>query len=147
MRRGFRPRAGTSLPAPWRVAILLAAIVGLTAPAAAELRRALVIGVDDYQSVPKLKKAVGDARAMETALKGAGFAVDLLVNPDRRGLNAGISAFTAKLQPGDTALVHFSGHGVQIDGENFLLPADIPQPATGDKEFLKAEGIGLSVLV
>ena len=54
---------------------------------------------------------------------------------------------TGKLQPGDTLFLHFSGHGVQIDGENYLLPADIASPESGDKDFLKSEAIALSILI
>jgi uncharacterized protein len=123
---------------------MLAAFAG---EAAAEARRALVVGVNDYQNVPKLQKAVGDARAMKAKLEQLGFQVDLLLNPDYRQLNIGMSAFAQKLQRDDIALVHFSGHGVALDGENYLLPADVPSPATADKELLKSSGFTLSGVI
>jgi len=127
--------------------IVLAVLLAGASTAHAQTRRALVIGINDYQNVPKLVKAVGDAQALKTALEKLGFAVDLLINPDRRGFNVGVSAFTSKLKPGDVALVHFSGHGVSLDGENFLLPTDVPKPGTADKEVLKAESFALSGLI
>jgi uncharacterized protein len=116
-------------------------------PAAAQVRRALVIGADDYRNVPKLQKAVGDARAMKAALEKTGFAVDLLINPDRATFNTAVSDFTAKLGPGDVALIHYSGHGVALDGENYLLPVDAPRPDRVDKEGLKLESFALMGLI
>lgn len=113
----------------------------------AEARRALLIGIDNYSNVPALQKAVGDVQAMKPVLERLGFTVDLVVNPDRRALNLGLSSFVAKLKPGDTALVHFSGHGLAVDGENFLLPADVPKPASGDKELVKSEGLPMTSLL
>jgi uncharacterized protein len=124
--------------------VMLAALAG---EVVAEARRALVIGINDYQNVPRLQKAVGDAQAMKTKLEALGFKVDLLLNPDYRQLNIGMSAFAQKLQRDDVALVHFSGHGVALDGENYLLPADVPSPATADKELLKSSGFTLSGVI
>jgi len=127
--------------------ICVVAALVTASEALAQSRLALVIGNDDYLSVPKLTKAAGDARAMKAALERLGFQVDLLLDADRRKLNVAISAFTGRLQPGDVALVHYSGHGVTLDGENFLLPVDVPAPGAGDKELIKAEGIGLTNLI
>lgn len=128
--------------------VLTAALVGLhISQAAAQSRRALVIGADDYRNVAKLQKAVGDARAMKAALERVGFAVDLLINPDRSAFNGGISEFTRKLGPNDVALIHYSGHGVALDGENYLLPVDAPRPDRVDKEGLKLETFALMPLI
>ena len=124
-----------------------AVLVALSAPSSAQTRRALVIGVDDYRNVSKLQKAVGDAQAMKAALEKLGFEVDLLANPDRSGFNAGVSTFTQKLKSGDTALVHYSGHGVALDGENYLLPTDAPRPDRVDKDGLKLESFALMPLI
>ena len=130
----------------WLLVCLAFGMTGV-APASAASRLALVIGINDYQHVPKLQKAVADAQAMANVLKSLGYEVTQLINPARRDLYAGVSAVTGKLQPGDTIVLHFSGHGVQIDNENYLLPADIPSPAASDKEFLKSEAIAVSTLV
>ena len=84
---------------------------------------------------------------MKARLEQFGFEVDLLIDADRRRLNVAVSAFTSKLQPGDVSLIHYSGHGVTLDGENFLLPIDVPAPGSADKELLKAEAIGLTSLI
>jgi uncharacterized protein len=127
--------------------LLAAVLTALPAPSYAQTRRALVIGVDDYRNVSKLQKAVGDALAMKGALEKLGFEVDLLANPDRSAFNAGVSAFTQKLKSGDVALVHYSGHGVALDGENYLLPIDAPRPDRVDKEGLKLESFALMPLI
>lgn len=128
------------------IAAALAFIVAC-GEAQAQGRRALLVGVDSYRNVPKLLKAVGDAQAMKRTLERSGFEADLVANPERSALNLAISAFTRKLQPGDVALVQFSGHGVALDGENYLLPADVPSPGTSDKELLKSEAIALTALI
>ena len=127
--------------------LLAAMLTALPGASWAQTRRALVIGVDDYRNVSKLQKAVGDARAMKAALEKLGFEVDLLANPDRSGFNAGVSTFTQKLKSGDVALVHYSGHGVALDGENYLLPIDAPRPDRVDKEGLKLESFALMPLI
>ncbi len=127
--------------------LLVVTAMMLSAPASAQMRRALVIGSDEYRHVTKLQKAVGDAHAMKAALERLGFEVDLLANPDRAGFNAGISAFAQKLKPGDVSLVHYSGHGVALDGENYLLPIDAPRPDRVDKEGLKLESFALMPLI
>lgn len=123
--------------------------VALAASAApAEARRvALVIGINDYKEIPKLEKAVGDATVMTETLTKLGFEVTRVLDADRRTLNLAIADFTAGLTPDDTAVVHFSGHGVEIDGENYLLPADVPKPRDGRQDAVKYEAIGLQRLI
>lgn len=110
-------------------------------------QRALVIGIDDYQNVPKLAKAVGDAEAMSVKLESLGFQVMRVVDPDRREFNAAISTFRQSLKPGDVAFVHYSGHGVEVDGHDLLLPKDIPVPASGQSDYLAEEAIDLDDLM
>ena len=83
----------------WRRLGVLLGLLGLAAggPAQAETRAALVIGINEYQNVPKLVKAVADAQAMAIELKSLGFEVTPLINPTRRGIYAALSAVTGKL--------------------------------------------------
>ncbi len=119
----------------------------LVSPAQAEKRLALVIGIDDYQEVPKLQKAVGDATAIADKLANLGFIVEKSFNADRRKLNLALANLYRQIEPGDTVLIHYSGHGVEIAGQNYLLPADIPAPDSGQVDLLKAESLSLSTLV
>lgn len=134
-----------------RLCLHIIAIAVLSSAAAevgvAQERRALVIGVNAYRHVQPLQKAVGDAKAMHSTLTHLGFKVDIALDPERRAFNVAISNFLNKLKPGDVALLHFSGHGVALDGDNFLLPADVPKPGDGDKELLKSESIALTSLI
>lgn len=131
-----------------RAILAIALLAAASAPSAeAAKRMALVIGINAYKSLPKLEKAVGDARAMSGALEGLGFNVTQVINANRRELNIEIARFAARLSHDDLAFVHFSGHGVEIDGENFLLAADVPKPENGRKDAVKYEGIGLRRLI
>jgi Caspase domain len=127
-----------------------ATLILLTAfacPAEAARKLALVIGINNYKEVPKLEKAVGDAEAIGQALAGLGFEVSTALDVDRRGLNLALSKLYASIEPGDTVLVQYSGHGVQIESDNYLLPADVPAPEDGNADLLKSESLRLNTLV
>ena len=115
----------------------------LALPALAQTRHALVIGIDDYAHVEPLQKARNDAQAVAAALEPAGFRVTLLLDPDRRAMTRALGRFASRLAQGDEAVFYFAGHGIEVDGQNFLLPADIPEAAPGDEDFLIAEAIGV----
>lgn len=114
---------------------------------AAEKRIALLIGNDAYTQVPALRKARADATAMADALASAGFETVIALDVGRRDFNLAIAKFTNQLGPGDTAFVFFAGHGVEIDGENYLLPVDILVPGEASTDFVTAESIALSNLL
>ena len=115
--------------------------------AQAQNRHALVIGVDDYRNVPKLGRAVADARAMRDALQALGFKTRFAENPDRSAMSAAIAGLEDSLEKGDTAFVFFAGHGVEIAGQNVLLPADVPDPGRASQGILRDAGFNTSVLI
>ena len=119
----------------------------LAGAAHADRRVALVVGNDAYAEVPQLLKAGNDAEAVATSLSAQGFEVILVRDADRREMNRRLSEFTGQLRPGDTALVFYAGHGVEIEGENYLLPVDIVAPDSGDSDFVASEAIALSDLL
>ena len=108
---------------------------------------ALVIGNDDYQSVPRLEKAGGDARAIAGILGSKGYEVIADFDVTRRNMARDIAEFLARIEPGDTALVYYSGHGVEIEGENYLLPVDITAPEDGGESYIRLESFALSDLL
>ena len=115
------------------------ALFSFTLPAFAEKRIALVIGNDVYRNLPEreqLHNAINDARAMRAALEGLGFEVmPVAENLDRAALVGRLSDFAAKLEQGDIAFFFYAGHGVSLNGANYLLPTDIPPPrASGRAE-------------
>jgi len=106
-------------------AILVAA--GLHGSAQAETRMALVIGNSHYRSVSALPNPANDAKAVGELLTSAGFqiipAADLSLAEMRIAIREFISLVSDK--GSDTvALVFFAGHGLQVDGENYLVPVD-----------------------
>ncbi len=113
----------------------------------AENRIALVIGNDRYSDVTPLQKAVSDAEAVSARLSEVGFETTLVTDAGRRQMNLALAEFTARLQPGDTAFVFYAGHGVEIAGENYLLPADITAPSGVDEAYIASEAIALSRLL
>src|ERR1700739_5000573 len=116
---------------------LVAALNGLAAPAHAEKRVALVIGNNDYKNVPKLQKAVNDARAMGDTLKQLGFEVMVAENQNRQQFSQSLLAFDNAVGPGDTAFFFFAGHGFEIAGQNYLLPTDVPAATEGQEELVR----------
>jgi hypothetical protein len=109
----------------------------LAAPAQAEKRVALVVGNNDYRNVPKLQKAVNDARTMGDTLKQLGFSVMVAENQNRQAFSETLLAFDRAVGPGDTAFFFYAGHGFEIAGQNFLLPTDVPAATEGQEELVR----------
>lgn len=129
----------------WLLVSLFLPLMALTATA--QKRIALVIGMNEYSEVPKLEKAVGDAQAISQVLVKMGFDVTTAFNLDRRSLNVSLAKFYDQIEAGDTVLVHYSGHGVQLENDNYLLPIDIPAPTDGNAELIKGESLRLLSVV
>lgn len=112
-------------------------MIVVAAPAQAEKRVALVIGNNDYRYVPKLQKAVNDARTMGDTLKQLGFSVMVAENLNRHQFSQALLAFDNAVEPGDTAFFFYAGHGFEIAGQNFLLPTDVPAATEGQEELVR----------
>jgi len=84
-------------------------------------RLALVIGNDAYQTAP-LRNPVNDAEDMGKVLSTLGFKVILQKNVDRRALEDSIRSFGRQLKNGGVGLFYFAGHGMQVEGRNYLIP-------------------------
>ncbi len=117
------------------------AFLALAQPAQAEKRVALVIGNNDYKNVPKLQKAVNDARTMGDTLKQLGFSVMVAENQNRQAFSETLLAFDKAVGPGDTAFFFYAGHGFEIAGQNFLLPTDVPAATEGQEELVRDASI------
>jgi hypothetical protein len=120
---------------------LAASLPALAQPARAAKRVALVIGNNDYKNVPKLQKAVNDARTMGETLKQLGFSVMVAENQSRQAFSETLLAFDKAVEPGDTAFFFYAGHGFEIAGQNFLLPTDVPAAAEGQEELVRDASI------
>jgi uncharacterized caspase-like protein len=105
-------------------AIVLAVLAHLLpAPALAADRVALVIGNADYPTAP-LRNPVNDARAMAQALRDLGFEVFRLENADKQRMEQAIVRFAGRLKKDTSGLFYYAGHGVQVNGRNYLVPVD-----------------------
>jgi uncharacterized caspase-like protein len=110
----------------WRRLFLAAAALLLVCqPAFAEKRVALVLGNAAYQNVAKLPNPVNDSAVIAATLKEAGFDVvdsrhDLPAAETRRALRD----FADRARDADIAVVYYAGHGIEVDGANYLIPVD-----------------------
>jgi uncharacterized caspase-like protein len=116
-------------------AILLSALLAGSGAARAENRLALVIGESAYRAVPSLPNPANDARAMTRLLTDSGFAVTMASDLSQREMNQKVGDFTAEIAakgPDTIALVFYAGHGMQIGGENYLVPVDVDPKREAD---------------
>jgi len=91
----------------------------------AETRVALVIGNARYAAQSPLKNPSNDARAVASALRGAGFRkVEVAENLSRDALVKTLQTFQEEADRADWAVIYFSGHGVEIGGVNYVVPTD-----------------------
>jgi uncharacterized caspase-like protein len=91
---------------------------------AAERRVALVIGNGDYANTEALLNPPNDARAMVRALRSLGFEVIEAVDLDQPDMLAKLDEFAERLEGAKVGLFFYAGHGLQVAGENYLVPVD-----------------------
>ncbi|HUX96146.1 MAG TPA: caspase family protein [Bacteroidales bacterium] len=89
-----------------------------------EKRLALVFGNAEYSSSNSLRNPVNDANLMEGTLKGLGFDVIKKINASKSEMEGALREFSNKLPQYNVALFYYAGHGVQVEGENYLVPVD-----------------------
>lgn len=116
----------------------------------AENKVALVIGIDAYPRLgveQQLKKARNDARSLAKSLEEIGFDVILGLDQGRTDINRKLNEFGQLLSPGDVAFVFFSGHGIELQNQNYLLPSDFPRIGPSDEQLLRGEAINLQFIL
>ena len=120
MHRGWPMRVRTVFP----LALSLLPFAGGEA-FAAERRVALVIGNSSYIYAPRLDNPVNDVTAVSVMLEGAGFqVVETRNNLDNTAMRRVIREFSAMTRDADVAVVFYAGHGLEVDGANYLIPTD-----------------------
>jgi uncharacterized caspase-like protein len=120
-----RERRGRALAAGLLAGGLAALL--LTGEVRAEARVALVVGNSTYEQAPWLANPANDARLMAATLSRLGFAVTLETDVTQAGLRRALGAFTdavAAAGSDSIAFFYYAGHGVQLDGRNYLVPVD-----------------------
>lgn len=106
------------------VQLALALLIASCGAAFAERRVALVIGNADYQFAGTLANPKNDADDIAAELKTLGFEVTLGVDTTADQFSDLLSDFGAKMQDADVAMFYYAGHGMQFNGQNYLLPVD-----------------------
>lgn len=125
--------------------ILLLLSLILPAAAQASERLAFVVGVKDYVNLgpsAQLRRPAADAQAVAGTLEGLGYTVTLLSSGvTQEAFLRRFGSFVDKVQPGDTALVYFAGHGIAMQGTNYLLPSDIPAIEVGQEMLARSRSL------
>ena len=121
---------------------VLSLLVGTAFPAPAPSRRALVIGNAAYVD-SSLSNPINDATDLAALLRRLGFDVTLHRDADKLTMEQAIDRFTQDVSPGSAGLFFFAGHGVQIDGVNYLVPTGARLNAASDVKdhAVAAEGV------
>ncbi|GBL15156.1 Ycf53-like protein [Microcystis aeruginosa NIES-1211] len=97
-------------------------------------RIALVIGNANY-TVGKLKTPLNDATDMANALKELGFEVILLKDSSKRQMDDALDQFTTRINQGYVGLFYYAGHGMEVEGENYLIPVNAQIKYEKDVEY------------
>lgn len=101
------------------------ALILLLVPAAGWAgQMALVIGMGNYQHLPPLQNTLADARAVAAQLEEIGVDVTLSLDAPREELLATLRDFAFRVETADLALIYYAGHGVEVQGQNLLVPVD-----------------------
>jgi uncharacterized caspase-like protein len=118
------------------VATVLAVFICAGGQAFADKRVALVIGNSSYAHAPVLDNPVNDATAVSIMLEGAGFqVVETRSNLDLAGMGRVIRDFAMMTRDADVAVVFYAGHGIEVDGVNYLIPTDARLATDIDVEY------------
>ena len=125
-----------------------------------EKRKAIVIGMSDYGGDGlNLPLTINDANDMSNVLRQLGFEVTLLTDNDLKSLENNLKNWYSTIQGNDMAIFYYAGHGVQVKGQNYLLPIDFPHDACEDDvkyealnakqvvDNLDARQVGLKILI
>jgi len=115
-----------------------------SAHAAANRRRALVIGNARYAEVPVLDNSAHDAKAVAASLKRLGYEVSDHYDLNQRSFNRAIREFAISLRGGEEVVFYFAGHGVQLGSSNFLLPTDV---GSNSPEQVRDESVDLQTVL
>jgi hypothetical protein len=119
-----------------RAMVIAIALLAPILASAAEKRIALVIGNSAYSGGPLLNPA-NDARLIGAELRKYGFEVILRINADQKTMKRGIQDFGEQLEkggPDSVGLFYYAGHGVQLNGRNYLIPTTANIEREGDVE-------------
>ncbi|WP_372622977.1 caspase family protein [Falsiroseomonas sp.] len=126
-----------------RLGLVLLLLLAWPAGQALAQRVALVVGAGAYQHVPPLPNATNDATDMAGTLRGLGFAVDLVLDPDRAALEGAVQRFGIAARGAEAALFFYAGHAIEVGGRNWLIPvsAELGSPQQLRFQALEVEAV------
>jgi uncharacterized protein YraI len=104
-----------------------------------DVRVALVIGNSAYQAATRLPNPSNDAKAIADKLTAMGFDVMLREDLDGQSFRVALGEFTEKAQQADIALFFYAGHGIEFNGENYLIPIDAQMRSEATAQFETVE--------
>ncbi|SFI58689.1 caspase family protein [Bradyrhizobium sp. cf659] len=114
-------------------ALLIFAVLLACGPAHAEKRVALVIGNSAYKSVPRLSNPANDATLVGGMFKKAGFDdVDVRLDLNAADMRRSLREFAGRTRDAQVAVIYYAGHGIELDGTNYLIPTDAALETDGD---------------
>lgn len=105
---------------------------------------ALVIGNGAYRSVPEIPNPPNNAARVAAAFLRLGFSVRLITDANYDTMRRALLAFSPKVRGAEVAVVYFAGHGIELEGENWLVPIDAALKTDLDTE---QEAISLRAIV
>ena len=132
------------MPVLWAIFAVFLGVVTLATAAQAENRVALVIGNAAYVNTAPLANPGNDVGDIAAALRRLNFQVIEGRDLDKRSMERTIRQFAVGLTGADVALFYYAGHGLQIGGQNYLVPTDAKLSGEGDLDF---ESVPLSLVV
>jgi len=100
-----------------------------------EQRVALIIGNNNYEHLSNLKNPINDARAIRDALRNRGFSVIYKENATKRDMKKLVKKFTHQLSKGGVGMYYFAGHGINVNGINYLVATDSLMDLEDEVEF------------
>ena len=101
---------------------------------AGDRRVAFVVGNSNYESVPQLPNPRNDATAVAAAFKKSGFEVVTAIDLDRADFDAALQKYIRSLSGADLSVFYYSGHGIQVGGDNRIIPTDAHLKSAADLE-------------
>jgi hypothetical protein len=122
----------------WLTAVIALLSLLSVSPASAERRIALVVGNSAYQNIARLDNPRNDATLMAETLSGLGFTLiggSAQLDLDKAALDTDVQNFGREIQGADVALFYYAGHGVQVNGSNYLVPVGANPTREADVDF------------
>jgi hypothetical protein len=127
--------AGSCAAFFFKLTLAVAAMACISMPVVAADRVALVIGNGKYVNANTLPNPPNDARAIASALSNIDFDVSFGEDLDRTGMERLVRLFLRKAASAKIALIFYAGHGLQVDGRNYLIPIDAKLEAASDLNY------------